>query len=92
MNRITMWLILVTVLTSGYILDSKNNVAYIKSAPQETVAWSDSVGNCNKEEFDGTIFSGPIYNTIHNIRDFLAKRNLDVQSTDGRFELFYKLN
>lgn len=90
MHSLAICLILATVLTSGYILDYQKDVAGNKTDVQQTVIWSESVSSETKQDFNGTIFEGPLYNTIYSVKDFLEKRNLDVQSTDGRVGLFYK--
>ena len=85
MKKQATWLILAMILTTNIPLDYSPSPKL-----QHNVNWSESVSSGSVgsvQEFDG-----PIYNTVHNIMNFLEKRKLDVRSQNGRVILFYKIN
>jgi hypothetical protein len=93
MHKIAIGIIFVMFLASNATLDLKKDVAPAKLKLQQPANWSESIGTSVDQDFNGTLFNGPISNTIHSIQDFLDKRNLDIhQSGNGRFEVFYKIN
>lgn len=93
MKKQASWLILAIVLSSNTTLNYKKDVVPPRPAVQQNVNWSESVGSVSADQdFEGTIFNGPINNTVHSVKNFLDERHLDVTSQDGRVILFYKVN
>ncbi len=89
MKKQATWLTLAMILASNIALDYRNDVAFSNSKIQENTNWSESVSLGSAGGIKE--FNSPMYKTVYNIMSFLEKRDLAVESQDGRFILFYKV-